>query len=372
MKLTLDRAALLKALEPAVRVIERRNTIPILGNVRLVAAGDALTLTGTDLDIELRSHCPAEVDKPGALTVPAARLHDIVRKLNDGSQIALEASDAQAMIVLKSGRSRFQINTLPESDFPDITSGELPHSFTLPAATLAAIIAATQFAISTEETRYYLNGIHLHQTGPDGGSHLTAVATDGHRLARIHVDLPAGAAGMPPIIIPRKAVAEIARLVDKSKADVAVALSSTKIRLELDGFTFTSKLIDGTFPDYQRVIPTGNDKRATIDAKDLAGAAERVATISGERGRAVRLSLGDGKLVLAVSNPDAGEAREELDCDYDGPPIEIGFNARYLGDILAVLGGDTVLMKLSDPGAPAILQTREGAELLTVLMPMRV
>jgi DNA polymerase-3 subunit beta len=371
MKLTLDRAALLKALDPAARIIERRNTIPILANVRLAARDNVLTLTATDLDIELRSLCPAEIAAPGALTVQAARLQDIVRKLPEGCQVALEAVSDNAMM-LRSGRSRFQLNTLPESDFPHITAGEMPHSFTLQAKTLAGLIAATQFAISTEETRYYLNGIFLHETTGEEGPRLTAVATDGHRLARFHTLAPEGCAGMPGVIIPRKAVAEIARLIDKAKDDVAVSLSATKIRIEVEGFTFTSKLIDGTFPDYQRVIPNGNDKLATLDAKDLAGAAERVATISGERGRAVKLSFAEGKVVLAVTNPDAGEAREELDCDYAGPDIEIGFNARYLGDILAVLGGDTVLMKLADPGSPTILQTREGAELLTVLMPMRV
>lgn len=371
MKLTLDRAALLKALDPASRVVERRNTIPILANLRLAAAGETLTVTATDLDIELRAPCPAQVETAGALTAPAARLHDIVRKLPDGAQIALEAT-SDSMMTLKSGRSRFQINTLPESDFSDITAGEMGWSFTIAASALAGMIGATQFAISTEETRYYLNGIYLHAGEGEDGPLLTAVATDGHRLARIHRLLPEGAAGMPGIIVPRKAVAEIGRLVDKLKGDIIIGLSATKIRVEAEGIIFTSKLIDGTFPDYQRVIPTGNDKLATLNAKLLAGAAERVATISGERGRAVKLSFADQQLTLSVTNPDAGEAREEIDADYDGPPIDIGFNARYLADVLGTLAGDSVLMKLADPGSPTILQTREGSELLTVLMPMRV
>lgn len=372
MKLTLDRAALLKALEPAVRVIERRNTIPILSNVLLRAEGAELVITGTDLDIELRSHCAAEVAMPGAITLPAGTLHDIIRKLPEAAAIALEMDPQRQAIILRSGRSRFVIQTLPESDFPDISAGEMSHRFEMPATDLARVIAATAFAISTEETRYYLNGVHMHATEVEGAPRLACVATDGHRLARLHLPLPEGAAGMPSIIVPRKAITEIGRLVAKLDATVSVELSATKIRLTVGNARFTSKLIDGTFPDYQRVIPSGNDKRATIDAGALADAAERVATISGERGRAVKLSLTEGMIVLAVTNPDSGEAREELDCDYDGPPIEVGFNARYLGDLLAVLGGDTVLLKLADPGAPAILQTRDGADLLTVLMPMRV
>lgn len=372
MKLTLDRAALLKALEPAVRVIERRNTIPILSNVLLRADGAELVITGTDLDIELRSHCAAQVATAGAITLPAGTLHAIVRKLPEAASIALEQATEPGRVTLRSGRSRFQIPALPESDFPDIAPGEMSHRFEMPAGDLARMIAACAFAISPEETRYYLNGIHMHAAEVDGKGRLSCVATDGHCLARLHLPLPEGAAGMPAIIVPRKAVTEIGRLVAKLDTTVAVELSATKIRLTVSNARFTSKLIDGTFPDYQRVIPNGNDKRATLDAGAFADATERVAMISSERSRAVKLSLTEGLLVLAVTNPDSGEAREELDCDYDGGPIDVGFNARYLGDLLAVLGGDTVLIKLADPGAPAILQSREGADLLTVLMPMRV
>ncbi|KFC64010.1 DNA polymerase III subunit beta [Bosea sp. LC85] len=371
MKLTIARAALLKALEPAQRIVERRNTIPVLSNLRLVASDDTLTVTGTDLDIELRIPAPAEVATPGALTVSAARIYEIVRKLPDEAKVSIEAKD-ETSLSLTSGRSRFTLQTLPDSDFPDITTGEMSHRFDMPAAALAGLIAATQFAISTEETLYYLNGIFLHQREHDGAQTLTAVATDGHRLARIHCPLPADAAGMPNVIVPRKAVAEIARLLDKAKQDVTVELSVTKIRVTIEGMVLTSKLIDGTYPDYQRVIPMGNYKRATAEAKTLADAADRVATISGERGRAVKLAFGDGRVVLSVTNPDSGSATEEVDCEYEASPIEIGFNARYLSEVLGVLGGDTVLIRLADPGSPTILQTREGADLLIVLMPMRV
>ncbi len=371
MKLTIERAALLKALEPAQRVVERRNTIPILSNLRLSAQGSELLITGTDLDIELRSPAQAQIDEPGAITAPASQLYDIVRKLPEGVQILLEQQGDKAMTI-RAGRFRSSVHTLPESDFPDITAGEMTTSFSLPAATLAALIENVAFAISTEETRYYLNGIYLHATTVDGAQLLAGVATDGHRLARHYAELPEGAAGMPNVIVPRKTVDEVGKLLAKAKGDVAVELSPTKIRLSLEAATLTSKLIDGTFPDYQRVIPQGNEHRVTLDTKAFAAAADRVSTISSERGRAVKLSFGDGRLVLTVTNPDSGEAREELDCDYEGPALDVGFNARYLAEILGTLGGDSTLMKLADPGSPAILQTREGSELLIVLMPMRV
>ena len=373
MKLILTRADLLAALQPAARVIESRNTIPILGNLKLAATADGrLAVTGTDLDIEMETGCAAQVDRPGALTAPGARLVDIVRKLPAEAQVSLAQEPGESAMKLTAGRSRFTLQTLPESDFPDIPSGEFPHAFALPAPDLARMIAATSFAISTEETRYYLNGIYLHTVEAEGGLRLTAVATDGHRLARFRTPAPAGCAGMPAVIVPRKTVGEIARLLDKEKDEVALSLSGQKIRVEIGGARLTSKLIDGTYPDYQRVIPQANDKVATFGAQELARAADRVATISGERGRSVKLALDDGRLTLSVSNPDAGSATEEVECEWDAGPFEIGFQARYLAEILATLGGDTVEARLADPGSPSVWAKPGDAELLTVLMPMRV
>ncbi|AZO77749.1 MULTISPECIES: DNA polymerase III subunit beta [unclassified Bosea (in: a-proteobacteria)] len=370
MKLVIERAALLKALAPAVRIIERTNTIPILANVRLDAEGVRLRVTATDLDIEIRGEAEAEVETAGGITVPGARLNDIVRKLPDNSRVTIEAS--KESVTVRSGRSRFQMPGLPISDFPQITPGTFTHEFELPAETVAAMLAATQFAICTDATRYYLNGIFLHALEQDGKTVMAAVATDSHRLARFLVTLPQGAVGMPNSILPRKTVAEIARLVDKAKEPLSISLGGEKIRVTLGAFTLSSKLIDGVYPDYQRVIPCANDKLVTVEAPNLAGAADRVATISGERGRCVKLALADGRMELTVTNPDSGSAREELDCEYESAPIEIGFNARYLSEILGILGGDTIQIRLSEPGAPAILQTREDSPLLTVLMPMRV
>ena len=280
---------------------------------------------------------------------------------------------------LRSGRSRFNLQSLPDADFPDLTTGDLSHSFQLASGDLKRLIDKTQFAISNEETRYYLNVIYLHTVDVEGHLMLRAVATDGHRLARVEVSAPKGALGMPGVIVPRKAVAEIQKLVENLDQDVRIEISPSKARftfgdplVHLGQVVLTSKLIDGTFPDYMRVIPSGNDKRLTVDREPFKVAVDRVATISSERGRAVKLTLADAKLTLSVTNPDLGSAVEELDVDYDSSPIDIGFNARYLLDITEQLDSDTVLFKLSDPGSPTLLQDRDGAAALYVLMPMRV
>ena len=377
MKVTVERAALLKALGHVHRVVERRNTIPILSNVLLRAEEGGLRLKATDLDIEVTETVRADVSQPGATTVPAHVIYDIVRKLADGAQVSLETTGETSQMQLRSGRSRFMLQALPEGDFPDLAAGEMPHSFSLGASDLKRLIDKTQFAISTEETRYYLNGIYLHTVEVDGETRLRAVATDGHRLARIELPAPDGSAGMPGLIVPRKAVAEIQKLVvDEGGEAVRIELSPAKIRFSFGagegGVVLTSKLIDGPFPDYQRVIPSGNDKLLTLERKDFQEAVDRVSTISSERGRAVKLAITDGRMTLSVNNPDSGNAVEELDVDYESSPIDIGFNARYLLDIAGQLDGDTALFKLADPGSPTVIQDRDGAATLYVLMPMRV
>ncbi|GHE46010.1 DNA polymerase III subunit beta [Camelimonas fluminis] len=372
MKVTVERTALLRALGHVHRVVERRNTIPILSNLLLRAADGALNLKATDLDLEVTEAVAAETSQAGATTVPAYVLYDIVRKLPDGSQVSLESAGDGAQMLIRAGRSRFTLQALPESDFPDIAAGDLPHRFTAPAADIKRLIDKTQFAISTEETRYYLNGIYLHAAAGNGETTLRAVATDGHRLARVDVAAPAGCEGMPGVIVPRKAVAEIQKLLDGVDGEAAIELSASKIRLSIGPVVLTSKLIDGAFPDYQRVIPAGNDKVMVVELGEFTPAVDRVSTISSERGRAVKLSLQEGKLTLSVTNPDSGSAVEEISVDYEGEPLDVGFNARYLLDIAAQLDGDTAFFKLADAGSPTIVQDREGAPALYVLMPMRV
>jgi DNA polymerase-3 subunit beta len=372
MKVTLERSALLKSLGHVHNVVERRTTIPILSNVLLGASGGGLQLKATDLDLEVTETVPADVGQAGATTLPAHVLYEIVRKLPDGAQVSLETGTDNGQLQLRSGRSRFNLQSLPESDFPDLAAGEMSHTFKLPAGELRRLIDKTQFAISNEETRYYLNGVFMHVAEAEGVSVLRAVATDGHRLARLETPAPAGAAGMPGIIVPRKAVSEVLKLIEDPELEIGVELSATKIRFTMGAVVLTSKLIDGSFPDYARVIPAHNDKFLIVERKDFSDAVDRVSTISSERGRAVKLAVSEGKLVLSVTNPDSGSAVEELEVDYNAAPLEIGFNARYLIDIAKQLDGDTALFKLNDSGSPTIVQDRDGASALYVLMPMRV
>ncbi len=303
MKVTVERAELLKSLSHVHRVVERRNTIPILANVLIKAGKSGLELKATDLDLEIVETLPAEVKTAGSTTVPAHMIYDIVRKLPEGSQVELAAGSDRGSITVKAGRSRFTLQTLPESDFPDLAAGDLPHKFSLPAADLKRLVDKTQFAISTEETRYYLNGIYLHAV-EEKPLKLRAVATDGHRLAQVEIAAPKGASGIPGVIVPRKTVAEIQKLLEDGAEEVGIELSPAKIRFSLGKVQLTSKLIDGTFPDYGRVIPAGNDKTLVVERADFAAAVDRVSTVSSERGRAVKLSLASGKLTLSVTNPD--------------------------------------------------------------------
>lgn len=370
MKLTIDRATLLRALEPTRRVAEAKSTIPILSHALLSAQAGGLVLRATDLDIESRVTVEARVETCGDLAVSAATLHDLVRKLPEKAEVSLFLEGDQ--LHMRSGRSRFKLSTLSAQDWPDIPDLDYPAEFELPAKTLARLLAKTSFAISTEETRYYLNGVFFHHTTNDDGPALRMVATDGHRLARMETAAPSGAAPMPGVIVPSKACAEVERLLKSAEGDIGVAVSRTKIRFAIGATVLSSKLIDGTFPDYARVIPANNPTRAEVDRAELAAAADRVSTISSERGRAVKLSFGDDRLALCVVNPDHGEASDEVEASYQAPPMEIGFNSRYLAEVLAALDGDRAIIRLADAGSPTIFQSATQNDLLVVLMPMRV
>ena len=375
MKATIERAKLLRCLSHVQSVVERRNTIPILSNVLIEASADGrVRIMATDLDLQVvESLDAASVETAGAITVQAHLLFDIARKLPDGSQVSLETADNR--MTVKAGRSRFQLPTLPRDDFPVIVEGDLPTGFELPARLLAELIDRTRFAISTEETRYYLNGIFLHVSDDDQPV-LRAAATDGHRLARFTIARPEGAAGMPDVIVPRKAVGELRKLLEESlDGNVQVDLSASKIRFTLGGeggVVLTSKLIDGTFPDYSRVIPTGNDKLLKLDPKSFYEGVDRVATIATEKTRAVKMGVEADKVTLSVTSPDNGTAAEEVPADYRSDALEIGFNANYLKDILHQIDGDTVELHLADPGAPTLIRQDEKSPALYVLMPMRV
>ncbi len=375
MKITLERSALLKSLNHVQSVVERRNTIPILSNVLLDASNGRLALTATDLDIEIVESLAADVTRPGATTASAHMLYDIVRKLPDGAQVQIELLADSGRITLSAGRSRFQLGALPREDFPAMTAGSLPHSFAVPAGDLKRLIDKTRFAISNEETRYYLNGIYLHAAKSKDAVTLRAVATDGHRLARFDLAAPAGAESMPGVIVPRKTVQEVRKLIDDADGEVEIAVSDTKIRFAFGDAVVTSKLIDGTFPDYQRVIPTGNDKPLFVDRAAFQEAVDRVSTVASDRTRAVKMSIEDGKLTLNVVNPEQGSASEELVADFSGEGFDIGFNARYLMDIAAALNGDQAQFLFADAGSPTIVRDageKADAATLYVIMPMRV
>jgi DNA polymerase-3 subunit beta len=367
MKATIERATLLKSLSHVQSVVERRNTIPILSNVLIEARDDgSIRLMATDLDLQVDESIQANVSTAGATTVSAHTLFDIVRKIPEGSQVEINA--AEGKMQLSAGRARFNLSTLPRDDFPVIAEGDLPTKFELPAATLRQIIDKTRFAISTEETRYYLMGIFLHLADDQ----LKAAATDGHRLARVTVPKPDGADGMPDVIVPRKCVAELRKLLEELEGTVEVSMSPTKIRFGLGSAVLTSKLIDGTFPDYNRVIPTGNDKLLKLDPKSFAQGVDRVSTIASEKTRAVKMNVDRDKVTLSVTSPESGTATEEIAADYGSEGIEIGFNARYLLDILGEIDGDTVEVHLADAAAPTLLRENDKSPALYVLMPMRV
>lgn len=374
MKFKADRTTLLKALAHIQSVAEKRNTIPILANVLIQATGARLTLTATDMEIAIVEEVTASVSRDGATTAPASVLFEIVRKLGGDAEIELDQAGGDAPLALRAGRYATSLNVLAVDDFPSMTAGQLPHRFRIQAAVLRGLIDRSRFAISTEETRYYLNGIYLHVAKGDAGDMLRAVATDGHRLARVETEVPNGAAGMPGVIVPRKTVAEIRKLLDEAQDEVEVALSETRIQFTVGTVMLTSKLIDGTFPEYERVIPRDNDKILRVSKKDFADAVARVSAISQERSRPVKLSLEKHLLTLSAASPDQGTAKEELDdgtVSYDAGPIEIGFQARYLNDITDQIEKD-VEFAFSDSSAPTVVRDVDSPSALYVLMPMRV
>ena len=372
MKISIERAALLKAVAQAQSVVERRNTIPILANVLIEAEGDSATFRATDLDIEVVDRATAQVERAGATTVPAVTLHDIVRKLPDGALVSLVEEAGSGKLVVTAGRSTFALATLPREDFPVMTSTEYSSNFAAPAPLLRRLFDKSKFAISTEETRYYLNGVYMHVATGDDGQALRCVATDGHRLARIDAEVPQGAETMPGVIVPRKTVGELRKLLDDDETEIAVSVSETKIRFATPDITLTSKVIDGTFPDYSRVIPQSNARRLEVDAAEFARAVDRVATVSSERSRAVKMSLDEDKLVLSVNAPDSGAAEEELAVAYGDEHLEIGFNAKYLLEIASQVDRENAVFLFNSAGDPTLMREGNDASAVYVVMPMRV
>jgi DNA polymerase-3 subunit beta len=372
MKFSIERGTLLKAVSQAQSVVERRNTIPILANVLIEAEGSTVTFRATDLDIEVLDKAPAQVERAGSTTVSAVMLHEIVRKLPDGSLVTLSDDSAAGRLAVQAGRSHFNLATLPKEDFPVMATSDYASNFSAPAGVLRRLFDKSKFAISTEETRYYLNGVYMHVSTAEDGPVLRCVATDGHRLARIDAELPMGAEGMPGVIVPRKTVGELRKLLDDDDMKIAVSVSETKVRFATPDITLTSKVIDGTFPDYTRVIPQGNTRRLEVDARDFAAAVDRVATVSSERSRAVKLSLDEDRLILSVNAPDSGAAEEELAVAYGDERLEIGFNAKYLLEIASQVDRENAVFLFNSAGDPTLMREGNDMSAVYVVMPMRV
>ena len=372
MKISIERGTLLKAVSQAQSVVERRNTIPILANVLIEAEGDSVSFRATDLDIEVVDRATAVVERAGATTVSAVTLHEIVRKLPDGSLVRLADDGASGRLTVEAGRSNFTLATLPKEDFPVMATSEYTANFKAKASVLRRLFDKSKFAISTEETRYYLNGVYMHVANGEDGKVLRCVATDGHRLARIDADLPRGAETMPGVIVPRKTVGELRKLLDDDDAQIAVSVSATKVRFATPEITLTSKVIDGTFPDYTRVIPMANPRKLEVDATEFAKAVDRVATVSSERSRAVKLSMDEDRLVLSVNAPDSGAAEEELSVAYSDERLEIGFNAKYLLEIASQVDRENAVFMFNSSGDPTLMREGSDASAVYVVMPMRV
>lgn len=387
VKITVERDVLAKALPRVARVVERRNTIPILSNIMLTtsAMDGTLRIYGTDLDLGVTVTIAAESSDDFTTTVPAQMLSDIVKKMPEGSQLKLEQSDDKRQLIVKAGRSAFKMLSLPSEDYPQVDTAT-PYTVKtyVDAGILASLLKRVEFAISTEETRYYLNGVFTEYKVENKRPMLRMVATDGHRLAMAQCDAMEGIEDLgkikPGIIIPRKTVAIIIKMLEDALGEKKVEdkrfsfqMSDTKVRLEWNDTTIWSKLIDGTFPPYERVIPQANNIAAVVGRHDLAEASELVTTIASERGRAVKLTFKEpGIIELEVNNPDTGQANDELSCQYSGPEMAIGFNSRYLADAMKVIEGKSAVINLLDAGSPALIRGEGILDHLVVLMPMRI
>nr|WP_288500616.1 DNA polymerase III subunit beta [uncultured Pseudomonas sp.] len=367
MYFTIQREALLKPLQLVAGVVERRQTLPVLSNVLLVVEGQQLSLTGTDLEVELVGRVALEdAAEPGEITVPARKLMDICKSLPADALIDIRV-DEQKLLV-KAGRSRFTLSTLPANDFPTVEEGPGSLTFNLVQSKLRRLIERTSFAMAQQDVRYYLNGMLIEvQTGI-----LRAVATDGHRLAMCSMEATIQQDGKHQVIVPRKGILELARLLTEQDGEVSIVLGQHHIRATTGEFTFTSKLVDGKFPDYERVLPRGGDKLVVADRQGLREAFSRTAILSNEKYRGIRLQLAAGLLKIQANNPEQEEAEEEIAVDYNGGSLEIGFNVSYLLDVLGVMTTEQVRLILSDSNSSALVQEADNDDSAYVVMPMRL
>ncbi|WP_168015205.1 DNA polymerase III subunit beta [Halomonas salinarum] len=367
MKFSISREALLRPLALVAGVVERRQTLPVLSNVLIQVQDNQVALTGTDLEVELIGRtAPTQVDEPGSATVPARKLMDICKSLPEQSEIQFVLEDGRA--VLRSGRSRFTLSTLPVAEFPNIEDGQGSAELSLPRGTLKHLIDSTSFAMAQQDVRYYLNGMLLELRS----NLVRTVSTDGHRLAVCSRSADIEVEPAQKLIVPRKGVLEMSRLLDDSDEPVSLTLGSTHVRAHTGEFTFTSKLVDGKFPDYERVVPRNGDKVFIADRAELRQVLSRTSILSNEKYRGVRLHLEEGNLRVMANNPEQEEAEENVAIEYSGPALEIGFNVGYLIDVLGVIDEDRIQMTLADPNSSALMEEPGGGDAMYVVMPMRL
>ncbi|MCY4151287.1 MAG: DNA polymerase III subunit beta [Aestuariivita sp.] len=372
MKLSIERGILLRALSSAQAIVESRNVIPILSNLLFTANDDSVTIRTTDLQLDFTEVIPAEVKQKGSTTMPATMLSDIVRKLPDGGVVSFNADPKDGRMAIHCGRSDFSLPTFPDADFPDAQKVEYSANFSISASILNRLFVKSRFAMSTEETRYYLNGVCMHIAETDTGHVLRCIATDGHRLALVETEAPADAIDMPKVIIPRKAVHEIVRLSEDDDTTVAVSISDTVVRFATSSITLTSRTVEGVFPDYTKVIPDNNTRKLEVDAKDFARAIDRVSTVSSEKTRAVKLQIDQDQMVMSVNAPESGIGEEALAVAYSDEPMTIGFNARFLFDIASQVDKANATVMLNTPDDPTLIHEGDDQSAIYVVMPMRV
>lgn len=366
MKISANRDDLLKPLQQAVSVVERRQTLPILANVLVAVKDSQLTLTATDLEVELSTHAVVDAKGEAEFTVPAKKLLDICKALPDGAGITLDVEGDK--VTLRSGRGRYSLGLLPAQDYPSIEPAKASERFSLQAGVLKRLIEKTHFAMAQQDVRYYLNGLLLEIRA----DRIRAVATDGHRLALCDADFEGGTGTDIQVILPRKAVVELGRLLDGSDSEASFEISNSHLRVHLSQASFTSKLIDGRFPDYERVMPNGETSIMLSEKVPLRQALARTAILSNEKYRGIRFRLNPGLLHLQAHNPEQDEAEEEIEVDYQGPEMTIGFNVGYLLDVLGVLDGDEVQMAVIDSNSSTLITHKDSNECRYVVMPMRL
>ncbi len=367
MKFSVSRDALLKPLQLVSGVVERRQTMPALANVLLELNGSELSITGTDLEVEIVGKVDVDgVGQGGEVTVPAKKFFDICKNLPDGSNINFETEEQKA--VVKSGRSRFMLATLPADDFPSVEPGENELNFECEQKEIRRLIDQTSFAMAQQDVRYYLNGM-LWEVRPQA---LRVVSTDGHRLAMCTRPVNVEIEEVKQAILPRKAVIEMSRLLTDPEEQVQIVLGATHLRAVTPEFTFTTKLVDGKFPDYDRVLPKGGDKVITGDRNELKHAFARTAILSNEKYRGIRFVLEEGQLTITANNPEQEEAEEQIAVEYTGDTIEVGFNVNYLQDVAGVIESASVKITLADTNSSALIEDPENADSIYVVMPMRL